>query len=382
MKNQHRLLAWAIPLAIIFLWMGSGTAVAQQTPHVDATLNFSDYDVIYLTDWVDVKNQSIKSSVPNFSLDLSVRGGGSLDVCMYVEVQVQLVGRSNELMLQSYTKNFKIPGVRTVTAGEFAGSNPSSDIDERNNPPRYENKTLRKVIEDQANLYATAAAGTYRLLMEILPATKTNADIPSRAVKYGVVQRTIVIPLQTATVQTDLIEPKNGTFFSNLAPTFNWATQAPKTTLRVYEVLCNHRSPQDALNGTPYLTQNLSGVTSLTYPSTASRKLQQDRAYVWVVDGDVNTSRGVTQSSSVPFVFRVTDDKVGLMLDNFFSQVGGQGAATVTTLRADPNYWVYLSNCARATIDGRTLTEGDLQNILNDLALQQDNQLQVSVENQ
>jgi hypothetical protein len=381
MNHARRFLLLAIPLVFFLVGMGTSTAQAQ-TGAVGVTLNFTEYDVVYLTDWIDVKTQKVKESVPNFSLQLDNNTGKDTTICLYIQINVQLQGKAADDLYYGFTRNFKLPASgRFITAREFSGNVSNSDLEMRS-VGKYENKALRKVIEDEANKYATAAAGAYRLLIQALPSTRTQYDAVSRSTVLGQEARTIVVSQTTPTTLTDLVEPRDGSFFSGLSPSFTWSTQATRTTLRVYEVLCSHRTPQDAMSGTPYLVQELTGITSLTYPTNAPRQLQQDRAYVWVVDGAVSTSRGLVQSPSKPFVFRVTDDKVGMMLDNFFNQAGGQGQAVFSNLRSDQSNWVYLSNCARATIDGRSLTEGDLQTLLNDLGGQQDVNLQVSVENQ
>ena len=181
----------------------------------------------------------------------------------------------------------------------------------------------------------------------------------------------------------EINDPKDGEFFSNLVPTFSWTTGAPNVTVRVFEALPTHRSKQDALTGgNPNLVRDLTGITSLTYPADAERQLQQDKAYVWQVDAKVITNRGEIKRSSIPFVFRITDDKVGQMLDNFLNAFSGSASATYSTLRANPSNWVYWSAYGQITLDGSTITETDLQSLLNDLASRSELKLQLGVENQ
>ena len=60
----------------------------------------------------------------------------------------------------------------------------------------------------------------------------------------------------------------------------------------------------------------------------------------------------------------------------------GSASATYSTLRADPNNWVAWSPYGNITLDGSTLTETDLQSLVNDLASRSDLKIQLGVENQ
>jgi hypothetical protein len=86
--------------------------------------------------------------------------------------------------------------------------------------------------------------------------------------------------------------------------------------------------------------------------------------------------------SSLPIVFRITDDKIGQMLDNFLNSFGGSASATYSTLRADPNNWIAWSPYGNIMLDGSTLTETDLQSLVNDLTSRSDLKIQLGVENQ
>jgi hypothetical protein len=85
---------------------------------------------------------------------------------------------------------------------------------------------------------------------------------------------------------------------------------------------------------------------------------------------------------SLPVVFRITDDKIGQMLDNFLNAFSGVASATYSTLRAEPTNWVAWSAYGNITLDGSTLTETDLQTLINDLAGRSELKLQLGIENQ
>ena len=64
------------------------------------------------------------------------------------------------------------------------------------------------------------------------------------------VAKTITVQFSTADeVFVEINDPKNGSFFNNLAPTFSWTTGESNVTVSVYEALPTQRSPQDALTG-------------------------------------------------------------------------------------------------------------------------------------
>jgi hypothetical protein len=100
------------------------------------------------------------------------------------------------------------------------------------------------------------------------------------------------------------------------------------------------------------------------------------------VSAIVTTNRGEVDQASLPVVFRITDDKTGKILDNFFSVLGGAAGTTYSTLRSDPANWVVWRTYGGITLDGSTITETDLQSILNALSMQTDTKIQLSVENQ
>jgi hypothetical protein len=215
--------------------------------------------------------------------------------------------------------------------------------------------------------------------MIVLPAGSTNINA-----KYGGDSKNIVIPYAAPDEAfVEINDPKNGSFFTNLAPTFSWTTNANTVKVSVYEAGVSQRSPQDALTGgNPYLVKEITGATSLTYPQDASRQLQENKAFVLQVEAKVITNRGEVDNSSLPVVFRITDDNVGKMLDNFLSTSAGSAYGTFSSLRAEPINWVAWQPYGTITLDGSMLTETDLQTLIHDLAANHSLNLQLSIENQ
>ena len=377
---QMKLLLFTFAIINFGLWVTISYARIG-APTVQATLHFTDYDVIYLTDFINPKTQNFNGNVSGISLELVNKTliitkvesqPAPLNVCVKVNVQVQLRGDPRpEWLVDGFTNNFTINGSMTLTARDFAKG--GSDI---SNGTLKENTPLKKRITDLAQATSTVPAGTYQIKMTVY-----STD---HSVVYGGDSKTIVIPysaLEGAFVEIN--DPKNGSITNNLAPTFSWTTGAPRVTVRVYEAGVNNRSPQDALTGSnPYLEKDLSGVTTLTYPQDASRQLQDNKAYVLQIESKVSSNRGELGNFSRPVVFRITDDRIGRMIDNFLNTYNGDASATYSTLRADPNNWTVWPAYGNITLDGNTLTDTDLQTLINDLASRPDLKLQLSIENQ
>ena len=367
-------------LAAVILGLCFTTAKTQAQTRVNAVLTFFDYDVIYLTDFIDVKTEKLNSSISGISLDLTVVNppGGTVNVCIYLEVQVQLRGDPRPAILVSgFSKDFPVNGSRTLTASDFAKN--GSGVAVLKDAGYYVNESLKKRITDFALTTPTTPPGTYQIKMIVLPAGSTNINA-----KYGGDSKNIVIPYAAPDEAfVEINDPKNGSFFTNLAPTFSWTTNANTVKVSVYEAGVNQRSPQDALTGgNPYLVKELTGTTSLTYPQDASRQLQENKAYVLQVEAEVLTNRGEIGNASLPVVFRITNDNVGKMLDNFLSTSAGSASGIFSSLRAEPSNWVAWQAYGTMTLDGSILTETDLQNLIRDLTGNPNVNLQLSVQNQ
>jgi hypothetical protein len=392
--KELRIMKWImnrVALAgIVFLAVGlSCSSAFAQGNAVKASLDFQLYDVVYLTDFVDIKNQQLNPNISGISLSMTSIGTSPTEfwVCVYVELHIQLRGEADQELMHVYTNNFDMVKNPVLAANNFAQGG-SGVIHIRDGAGTYvENGPLRKRLEDMAAKNPTAPPGKYTIIMRVLSATSnksTDRGVPANIQVLAQDQKTVSVQYTTPDeVFVEITDPKNGSFFNTLAPTFNWTTEAKNVTVSVFEVLPTQRSAQDALSGgNPYLVRTITDQTSLTYPSDAQRNLDQKKAFVLQVSANVSTNRGNLKRQSLPVVFRITDDKVGQMLDNFLNSFSGSATATYSTLRSDPNNWVAWSPYGSITLDGNTLTETDLQTLVNDLASHSDLKLQLGVENQ
>ena len=377
-----------IGIVLLAVVLSFSTAFAQNNA-VKASLDFQMYDVVYLTDFVDIKNQQLNPNISGISLSMSAVGTppSELWVCVYVELHIQLRGEADQELMHVYTNNFDMIKNPVLAANNFAQGG-SGIIHIRDGIGTYvENGPLRKRLEDMAAKNPTAPPGKYTILMRVLTASSnksTDRGVPANIQVLAQDAKTITVSFSTADeVFVEINDPKNGSFFNNLAPTFSWTTGESNVTISVYEALPTQRSPQDALaGGNPCLVRNVQGQTSLTYPSDAQRQLAQNKSYVLQVQAIVSTNRGNVKQSSLPIVFRISDDKIGQTLDNFLNAFSGSASATYSTLRADPNNWIVWPPYGNITLDGSTLTETDLQSLVNDLTSRSDLKVQLSIENQ
>jgi hypothetical protein len=348
------------------------------------TINLSEYDVIFLTDFFDVKSDKLSSSAPGFSVKID--GLPNVEIYLSVKVNAQLRGGNgdagNAPLVEGCTNN--IPpsaitgGSLVLTARDFAKGGIASLVPNRYGCNYSENTLLKNKIRDLALVTSTAPPGKYNVVINVFRASDNTLLRGSSSV--GTINIAYSTPKEAL---VEIIEPKTGSYFNNLTPIFSWTTVAPNVIVRVYEAGLNHRSPQDALTGSNLcLEEHVNGATTLTYPATAKRRLQENRAYVVQVEASISTSRGDQGNLSQPVVFRITNDYLGKILDNFMNSVPGNASAVYSTLRAEPSNWIPWPPYGSITLNGTMLSESDLQVLLNELSTRQDVKFELSVENQ
>jgi hypothetical protein len=351
---------------------------APSSAQINATFSIAEYDVVYLADYFDVKNQTLSTNIPGITLELSSPNAHDT-VFIVIDVQVKLQGDNGlQRLLTANTNRFIFSGTKLITAANLSKS--SNEISIQNSDV---NETLKKRIQDIAMTIPTVPPGVYVMSMKVYNANTTHPTLYPSATSIGSGSQTINIT-QSTTDETivEITDPQDGSWFNNLAPTFSWTTTASRVNVNVYEVGTNQHSPQDALTGSnPYLSKkDLTGATTLTYPPDAPRKLEQGKAYVVQVQGIVTTNRGDVTRSSKPVTFRITDDKVGRMLEQLLNSIGGVPYSTYTTLRSAPSNWVAWPVYGTMTLDGQIISEADMQLITNVLVGKDD--VQLTVENQ
>ncbi|MGA3288088.1 MAG: hypothetical protein ABSD46_11760 [Bacteroidota bacterium] len=364
----------------VLVCLASGVFYNTASTQVTTVISLSEYDVIFLTDFFDVKTDKLSSNSPGFSVKID---GLPIkeEIYLNVKVNAQLRGGNGDAgqapLVEGCTNNIiSTTGSLVLSASDFAKGGIASLNDIRCGGYK-QNEPLKKKIRDLALSTSTAPPGTYQIMINVF---RASDNTPLGRSSLGTINVAYATPDE---VFVEINDPRNGSYSNNLAPTFSWTSAAPNVTVRVYEAGLNHRSPQDALTGgNPYLEENVVGTNTLTYPANAKRQLQENKAYVLQIEANVSSSRGPMKSVSQPVVFRITNDNLGSILDYFLNSVSGNASATYSTLRAEPTKWIPWSPYGNITLNGNMLSESDLQVLLNELSTQQDVKLELSVENQ
>jgi hypothetical protein len=173
-----------------------------------------------------------------------------------------------------------------------------------------------------------------------------------------------------------LLDPQPGAVISSIVPTFSWSSPNPKIKLSVYEKLPVHQTPQEATTGIPYLAVELNGLSTLTYPANAPRRLEQNRTYVWFVETEVTTNRGPVRRRSELNVFRIQlSNPQQQAVENLFNSLGGSAAGTFATLQN-----IGWLPSGEIMLDGKRVTREELANLITKTT-GQSIQFKVRVEN-
>jgi hypothetical protein len=345
--------------------IGLSTSRAQTITHVEFDLPSLNYDVIYLGDFIDISSNKLAKNIPNFSGTILATGSGTGDgqIILDATAQIMLKGDpSPSILATATTKPFKIPlvngnGSRTISANDLAGGVTDIDIAQS-----YENTTFRQRIEDYAKSIPTAPVGQYTLQLTAYSVVSGVKGAP-----VGSTQKIITVRNASPDeVQVNLIDPQPGSVVSTTLPTFSWTSPNPDVTLYVYEKLPIYQSLQEAVNGIPYLKQEVNGPQTFTYPANAARRLEQNKSYVWFVEAAVTTNRQTIQKRSELRLFRIQlDNREGQEVSDMMNSFGSSAAGTFSTLQSIG--WIPTGPI---TLDGKPVTLDDLKALVAKLAAQ------------
>lgn len=355
-------LGWIL-VAIVTL--GYSTSTAQTITHVDFELPSLNYDVIYLSDFIDLSTSKLAKNIPNFSGTILATGTGDGNVQIILDVRAEMLLKGDAgptVLATATTKPFNIlltngSGSRTISAHDLSGESSGLDIAQS-----YENTSARQRIEDYAKSMPTAPVGQYTFQLTAYSVVGGDKGIP-----LGSTQKVISVRnASPSEVQVNLIDPQPGAVVSTTLPTFSWSSQNPNVTLFVYEMLPVYQSLEEAVTGVPYLKQDVSGAQTFTYPANAARRLEDGKSYVWFVQTAVTTNRQTIQRTSEVRLFRIQlDNRANQQITDMFSSFGGSAAGTFATLQSMG--WIPTGTI---TLDGRPLTLDDLKALVAKLVAQ------------
>ena len=353
---------------LFVLAMASSLALAQ-TPTVDFDLRLPNYDVIYLSDLVDIRNVGLSNNIPDMSIEMSTNPPGqTIQVYIKVQAAIQLRGDSQpETIVRGESNDFDLIGSRRLSSKDLSGGG-AQGIRINTSFKMADDSPLRKKLEDYIQRFPTAPVGQYFFEIEVF-------DAAARTQKLGAVRK--VITVRNASEQEvviTLVSPEQGAAVSTPFPTFSWSSEKPEVVLFVYEKLPIHRSPEEAVTGIPYLKRALSGLSTFTYPADADRRLEIGKAYYWFVETKVLTSRGnLSRRSEIRLLRVLPGGGASNPLLLALSTMGGDIATQLGNLIQDG--W----QPSRATIDGSPASVADVNTLLQRLA-RENVQVKVSIE--
>lgn len=338
---------------LVLLMVGFSLATAQT---VQFDINLPNYDVIYLSDFVDIRNVKLSSNIPDLSVDMRTDSPTPLQVWMEFEADIQLRGESRELLVKGHTNDFSLDHSRSLSSKDLSGAGAQGI---RVSTDQQASQALRDKLTDYVQRFPTAPVGQYFFRVKVYA-----SPYPSQTSLLGQLEKVInVRNASESEVNITLVSPEQGATVPTPFPTFSWSSERPEVTLFVYEKLPIHRSPEEAVTGIPYLRKELSGISTFTYPADAERRLEFGKTYCWFVETKVVSTRGELTRRSEIRVFRVlagggTSNPLLLALNS----MGGDLATRLAGLIQDG--W----QPSGATIDGTPATPADVNTLLQKLA--------------
>lgn len=223
----------------VFALVACSLSVASaQATRVDIDVRLPNYDVIYVSDMVDVASGSISNAIPNVSFGLTTSPpGSSARVFMKIVAKIQLRGDAIPSdLVNAETFPFDLNGTILISSRDLARG--SSGLVRINPLTVRKNSTLETRLKDHILNFPTAPVGTYTLQIEVFNALGGN--------RLGAQTRTVEVKNASATeVSITLVEPQDGAVLGTVLPTFSWTAEKPTARLKVYEKLPQHQSAQD-----------------------------------------------------------------------------------------------------------------------------------------
>lgn len=342
--------------SLLFLLAATVSFAAAQTVQFD--INLPSYDVIYLSDFLDVRNVKLSSNIPDLSIEMRTTASQTIRVWMQFEADIQLRGESRELLVKGHTSDFDLdPAMpRRLSSKDLSGAGAqgiSVSTDQK------ASQALQDKLTDYLQRFPTAPVGRYFFRVQVYA-----APYPSTSSPLGQLEKVInVRNASESEVNITLVSPEQGAVIPTPFPTFSWSSERPQVTLFVYEKLPIYRSPEEAVTGIPFLKRDLQGVSTFTYPADASRRLEFGHTYYWFVETRVLTTRGELKRRSEIRMFRVLEG--GGASNPLLLALNAMGGDLATRLAGLlQNGW----EPSGATIDGVPATPAEVNALLQKLA--------------
>jgi hypothetical protein len=322
----------------------SSSLVVAQTNRVSIIITAPDWEVASLADLVDVTTLALKANVASFSITLTP----TAQVRTYLEIELlwKLVGDpSPSQLFLSTTKDFFLSSTRVISSTDLERG--STEL-----APRTTFNTAQETrLKDQFRSIAYAPPGEYILRV-------TSKEYPTNVV-LGTAETRVTVRSTSENMPITILEPLDGSTVQTMNPTVSWSTDARRAKVSFVEA--RGRSPQEALSDPRQQSTIVEGST-YTFPVNAIFRLEAGKVYYVVVSPLVETPRGTVEAPPAISSFRVMENSVLSLLDNFFATVGGDAAGSYETLKR------MGFNPSDLFHNGRPITIDDLRAILNELA--------------
>jgi hypothetical protein len=306
----------------------------------------------------------VHASAPKwlFTIEMTVRGGGTVTVILDITADVRL-GNGDVFpdAVHLVSTPLIVPGTRTVTNLDF--KNPSL-VDSYHTDSRAQQR-----FESTALPSGAMPAGTYTFHVKV-----TERETQTTTAKDF--QFVLTNPSSIT-----LLFPFDGDQQVDQFPLFQWQFDGSQSSLAVFEKLPGQSSNEEVASGVAYFFEDKISTTTFAYPPPGrARSLQPGRTYVWYVTGTVPSAGGAPLALKSPLrSFTVAETGGTPTLSSYLDEV---------ERALDPKYKPifdrirseHLSPTGSMRVNGAPISTIDLLRMINQLRLHPETILNVGLE--
>jgi hypothetical protein len=275
-------------------------------------------------------------------------GGGnvtSVNVVMKLTLNVSLAnGESFTPASELTTRTFPVEGSRSI-----------SNLDLQKNPAYGITYVLtaeaKRRFEELALPTGFMPSGVYTFLIEVT--TERYNQSFKGSFKF----------VLSNPSRLELVFPTDRDRSVGQFPFFQWNYDGPRSRISIFEQLPGQLSPQEATDGVPYVTAEVT-TNSFLYPSSGVRPLEPGKTYVWFVEGLLGSSGNPNSSFKSPFrSFTVSagggNAAMQSLLDELERVLGPKHKALFDRIRSGA-----LSPTGKIRVDGATINTTELVKLI------------------
>jgi hypothetical protein len=335
-------------LLFIAILLPASMPMLAQGPIIDIGTSVTPANVLTLQD-VDFVNATTPKWL--FTIDLRVRnaGGGNsapVNVVMAITLDVKLAnGESFSPASELTTRTFPVEGSRSI-----------SNLDLKQNPVYGITYTLqpeaKRRFEELALPTGFMPPGTYTFHIKVTTE------------RYNQTFKASFQFILSNPSRLELVFPMDHDRSVGAFPFFQWYFDGPRSRISIFEQLPGQSSPQEAADGVPHATAEVT-TNSYLYPSSGVRPLESGKTYVWFVEGLVGVSGNPDGSFRSPYrSFTVSGGSgnaaMQSLLDELERVLGPKHRALFDRIRSEA-----LSPTGKLRVDGATITTTGLVKLID-----------------